>query len=131
PSPARAANTGVAMADGELVGLVVDGARMASPGLVATALRARRLADRPVIATLGWHLGPVRHMEAASAGYDQRVEDELLEGLAWERDGYALFTASTLAGSSGRGWFGPLGESSALFLPQGLWQELGGLDEAF
>lgn len=131
PSPARAANTGIDLAEGELVGLIVDGARMASPGLVATALSARRLADRPVIASLGWHLGPVRHMEAAAAGYDQRVEDELLAGLGWEDDGYALFGASTLAGSSGRGWFGPIGESSALFLPVSLWRELGGLDEAF
>jgi hypothetical protein len=131
PSPARAANTGIALASGSLVGLIVDGARMASPGLLATAVRAAALADRPVVATLGWHLGPVRHMEASAAGYDQRVEDELLASLHWERDGYALFGAATLAGSSGRGWFGPLGESSALFLTAELWRELGGLDEAF
>jgi hypothetical protein len=131
PSPARAANTGIAAARGELVGLVVDGARMASPGLLATARLARRLADRPVIATAGWHLGPVRHMEAAEAGYDQAVEDDLLAGLDWLDDGYRLFGASTLAGSSGRGWFGPLSESSALFMPASLWADLRGLDERF
>ena len=38
------------MAEGELVGLIVDGARMASPGLLATALRARRVADLAVVA---------------------------------------------------------------------------------
>lgn len=130
-SPALAANTGIAMAEGDLIGLIVDGARMASPGLVATALRARRVADLPVVATLGWHLGPVRHMEAVEHGYDQTVEDELLAGIGWEEDGYALFSVSTLAGSSGRGWFGPMGESSALFMPRVLWDRLGGLDEAF
>src|SRR4051812_35623024 len=40
PSPARAANAGLALAAAPLVGLIVDGARMASPGLLATARRA-------------------------------------------------------------------------------------------
>src|SRR4051794_34778475 len=40
PSPVRAANVGVRRARGELVGLVIDGARLASPGLLAGALRA-------------------------------------------------------------------------------------------
>ena len=131
PSPARAANVGIAAAAGELIGLIVDGARMASPGLLDAARRAARLADRPVVASLGWHLGPVRHMQAAEAGYDQAVEDALLADLAWEDDGYRLFDASTLGGSSAWGWFSPLAESSALFLPTALWRELGGLDEAF
>jgi hypothetical protein len=130
-SPARAANAGIAAAEGEVVGLIVDGARMASPGLLAGVVQACRLAERPVVATLGWHLGPVRHMDAAEAGYDQSVEDALLAELDWTADGYRLFERSVLAGSSGRGWFGPMGESSALFLPKALWEELGGLDEAF
>ena len=131
PSPARAANTGIELARGGVVGLIVDGARMASPGLLALAARAAGLAPVPVVATLGWHLGPARHMDAATAGYDQRVEDDLLAGLDWRGDGYRLFEVSTLAGSSARGWFGPMGESSALFLPRPLWDALGGLDEAF
>ena len=128
PSPAAAANHGLALARGALVGLIVDGARMASPGLVATARRAARLDPRPVVAALAWHLGDQRH---EGAGHDQGAEDALLDGLGWEGDGYRLFEVSTLANSSGRGWFGPMGESSALFLPRALWDELGGLDEAF
>jgi hypothetical protein len=130
-SPAHGANVGIEAASGHLVGLIVDGARLASPGLLATALAASRLGERTVIATLGWHLGPVRHMDAADAGYDQVAEDALLDGLAWEDDGYRLFEAATLGGSSAWGWFSPLAESSALFLAAPLWQELGGLDERF
>src|SRR5262245_36448734 len=37
PSPARAANAGIALARGDLIGLIIDGARMASPGLLSTA----------------------------------------------------------------------------------------------
>ena len=104
---------------------------MASPGLLATAQVGARLAARSVVATLGWHLGATRHMEAAEVGWDQQTEDELLAGIDWERDGYQLFEVSTLAASSGRGWFGPIGESSALFLPRAVWDDLGGLDERF
>jgi hypothetical protein len=131
PSPVRAANEGIALARGELVGLVLDGARLASPGLLATARQAARLAARPVVTAPAFHLGDVTHMQAREAGYDQDAEDELLARSGWEDDGYALFGISTLAGSSGRGLFGPMGESSSLFLPRPLWDELGGLDEAF
>jgi glycosyltransferase involved in cell wall biosynthesis len=131
PSPAHAANRGIALARGELVGLLIDGARMASPGLLAHALLANRLMDRAVIATLGWHLGPVVHAQAADVGYDQAAEDRLLDEVQWEADGYRLFEVSELAASSSRGWFGPLGESNALFLTRDMWTELGGLDESF
>jgi len=130
-SPARAANHGLGLAAGDLVGLIVDGARMVSPGLLSEARRAASLAPRPVITAPAFHLGPVRHMEAANAGYDQDVEDQLLARTPWETDGYRLFEVSTPAGSWGRGLFGPAGESSSLFCPRPLWDELGGLDERF
>lgn len=131
PSPARAANVGLEIASGDIIGLLIDGARIASPGLVRCAQGAARLSNRPVIATLGWHLGPATHMDAGNTGYDRAAEDRLLERAAWIEDGYALFGVSSLSGSSRRGWFGPLGESNALFTAREVWQGLGGLDEDF
>jgi len=131
PSPVAAANRGLALASGDLAGLMIDGARLASPGLLGGALRASRLTDRPLITAPAFHLGPVTHMRAAEVGYDQRAEDELLSTSGWEADGYALFGISTVAGSSGRGLFGPMGESSSLFTRRAVWSELGGLDERF
>jgi glycosyltransferase involved in cell wall biosynthesis len=131
PSPARAANVGLDLASGDFVGLLIDGARLASPGLLSLALASRRLADRAVVATLAWHLGPETHMRAEAAGYDQAAEDRLLGESNWETDGYRLFAISSLAGSSLRGWFGPLDESNALFMERTMWTELGGLDERF
>ena len=131
PSPAHAANVGIGLATGDLVGLIIDGARLASPGLVAGARRAAALAERPIITAPAWHLGATTHMKAAEAGYDQAVEDELLARSGWEADGYALFEHSVPAASSARGLFGPMGESSSLFLSPALWDELGRLDEGF
>ena len=130
-SPATAVNRAIRACRGELVGVIVDGARMASPRLLSFALMARRLADRPVISPLAWHLGPVRHAQASTAGYDADVEDALLASVGWPADPYRLFEISTLAASSGRGWFGPLAESSALFMPRTLWDEIGGYEESF
>jgi hypothetical protein len=131
PSPAKAANLGIQMTSGELVGVMIDGARMASPRLLAYAVVGARLAERPVVASLAWHLGPGTHMDAEAAGYDQSAEDQLLKECRWEEDGYGLFGISSLSGSSRRGWLGPLGESNALFMPRAMWEELGGFDERF
>jgi hypothetical protein len=131
PSPAHAANVGLGLANGDLVGLVVDGARLASPGLLAWARRGAALAARPIVTAPAWHLGQRVHMDAEASGYDTRVEDDLLHASDWEHDGYALFGVSTPAASSARGLFGPMGESSSLFMPRSLWDEVGGLDERF
>jgi hypothetical protein len=131
PSPARAANAGIELARGELIGLIVDGARMASPGLLHGARLAAQVAARPIVTAPAWHLGPALHMHADAAGYDQHVEDGLLAAAGWEDDGYELFSIATPAASSRRGLFGPMGESSSLFMPRALWGELGGLDEHF
>lgn len=131
PSPAAAVNFGLKRARGRIVGVMVDGARLASPGLLATALLAARLDARPVISSLGFHLGPDEQMATTRAGYDQACEDALLDEARWSEDGYRLFDIAALAGSSQGGFFLPIAESNALFLPASLWRELGGFDERF
>jgi glycosyltransferase involved in cell wall biosynthesis len=131
PSPARAINLGLAEAQGSLVGVLIDGARMASPGMIRSAWLASRLHRRPVIGTIGLHLGPDLQQRTIRQGYDEAREDALLEGVSWWEDGYRLFGISSFAASSSRGWFGPIAESNALFLPRRLWDELGGYDARF
>jgi hypothetical protein len=131
PSPAAAANLGLRLARGSLIGVMMDGARIVSPGMLASALMAARLHPRPVISSLGFHLGPELQTVSIHNGYDAAYEDRLLQQARWEEDGYRLFDVSVLAGSSADGWFLPLAESNGLFMPRRMWQELGGLDERF
>ncbi len=131
PSPAAAVNKGLEEARGSAVGVCLDGARMASPGLVAHALLGLRLFDRAVVASLAWHLGPDHQSRSIPLGYDTAAEDALLESIAWPADGYRLFDVSSLAGSNAGGWFGPVAEACCLFLPRALIDELGGYDERF
>jgi hypothetical protein len=131
PSPVEAINHGLSLATGELIGVCIDGARLASPGLLATALSAAKLHDTPVIGALGFHLGPEVQMKSIQSGYSQAREDALLDAADWTDDGYRLFCISALAGSSVNGWFLPIAESNALFLRRRHWHALGGFDARF
>lgn len=130
-SPVPAVNMGLALAQGDLCGVLVDGARMVTPGLLASAITAQRLHARPVIATVGFHLGPDHQSRSVTRGYNQTVEDRLLREVDWESDPYRLFRISVFAGSSPRGWFVPMTESNALFLTSTMWRELAGYDPGF
>ena len=128
-SPVNAINEGLARAKGGLIGIWIDGARMASPGLVRACIAAAALHPRPVIATLNYQLGPDVQRISSANGYDQMAEDALLAGIGWPIDGYRLFDIATLEMRGGA--LGPMLESNALFLPRALWDALGGYDAAF
>lgn len=130
-SPARAIAWGVRHARHAHLGIFIDGARMASPGLLARAREALSLAPDTVVGTIGFHLGDEVQMDAVHKGYDQSAEDRLLDGAGWQADGYRLFSISCLAGSSAGGWFVLPPETNALFLSRALYHQLGGFDEAF
>jgi hypothetical protein len=130
-SPVPAINIALEQAAGELVGVLIDGARIASPGLLTTALKAARLQRRAVVGTLAFHLGPDVQMRSVHAGYNQAVEDALLASSRWEEDPYRLFDISVFAGSSARGWLITPSETNALFLHREHWCELGGFEPRF
>lgn len=130
-SPVAAINYGLQVAEGDVCGVLIDGARMVTPGTLALVAQAYRLNPRAVIAVAGFHLGPEHQSQSVLNGYDQRVEDELLASIDWSTDPYRLFDISVFAGSSAEGWFSFMTESNGLFMSKTLWQELGGYDEGF
>lgn len=131
PSPAAAANLGVAMTAGRAVGLILDGARLVTPGTLAAGLRAMATHPRAVVTPMAWHLGPAHQSVSIGTGYDKTAEDTLLRGIDWPSDGYRLFEISALAYANRDGFFGSINESCCLLLSRDLWTECGGLDERF
>src|SRR5580693_2861830 len=110
PSPAHAINRGLAAARGKIVGVMIDGARIVTPGLLHFARQGVHLYPRAVVATLAWHLGPDIQERSATKGYDKRREDTLLQSIAWPLDGYRLFDISTIRRPEA--YFGPLAETN-------------------
>ena len=131
PSPARALNLGARLATAPVLCPCIDGARMASPGLLSEALRV--LARRPdaFVASLGAHLGPKPQQISTAEGYDAGVEDRLLAEIDWRANGYRLFDIAAPAGSAKGGWLHPIAESNAPALSRARFEALGGFDEAF
>ncbi|APE42089.1 hypothetical protein BOO69_00690 [Sulfitobacter alexandrii] len=131
-SPVEAINIGVEMARGDAIAIIVDGARMASPGLIRHTLLAFRMAENPVICALSWHLGPDVQPKSVQNGYGQAFEDRMLEEADWRTDGYRLFEISTIAPSSGDGFFASYpSECSWIALRRDTFVGMGGFDIRF
>ena len=131
-SPVDAVNHGAQLATGENLAIIVDGARMTTPGLIANSIGALQALTNPLVAALAWHLGPNVQKKSMLNGYDQTVEDELLESIDWQNDGYRLFEISTIAPSSNAGFMnGMPAEASWLALPRSTFLEMGGFDIRF
>lgn len=130
-SPGRAVTLGVMHARFPNLGIIVDGARMASPGLLDRARQALRTSPYAVVGTIGFHLGKMVQSKAVHEGYDQAEEDRLLASAGWREDGYRLFDISCLAGSFSGGWLDLPAETNALFIRRSYYHSLGGHDTRF
>ncbi len=131
PSPADAINRGVAASSGRNLCLLIDGARLVTPGILHWADRAFAQQARSLVSVIGFHLGPDIQRLSTQRGYDQNIEDSLLDRIGWPQDAYRLFEIASLAGSSASGWSGPMAESNCLFLPRTLFDELDGFESSF
>src|ERR1700689_3396410 len=130
-SPARAVNRGLAEARGKAVGVMIDGARIVTPGLLHFARSGVELYPRAVVVTLGWYLGRDLQRWSMEAGYNRQREDAMLASIGWQQDGHRLFDIAAFDESSVDGWFSQIEESNALFLSRDSWDRLGGIDERF
>jgi glycosyltransferase involved in cell wall biosynthesis len=131
PSPCKALNYGVQIARGSLITLCIDGARILSPGVLHYSVIASRIYQNPFIYTLNMHLGHKAQNFLAEEDYSQREEDALVKTVNWKQDGYSLFDISSVALSSGNGYFSKLNESNCITMPRSAYQKTGGFDERF
>lgn len=128
PSPVGAMNQALSQARGRLIGAWIDGARMASSGLLRAICGAAKLHARPVLAVPNWQLGPNRQAVSVHDGYCAEVEDRLLADAGWPDANVDLFS---IAAPEMSHIAGPMLESNALFLRADDWKALGGFDPAF
>jgi len=115
-SPVPAINFGLKQVSGEIIGVYIDGARIASPRLIAAARDAISYNQRAFVGSRGRYLGNKFQRVAIVEGYNQQAEDEMLAKSGWENDGYKLFNISVFDESSGPTWFDPVAESNSLFM---------------
>ena len=131
-SPAAAINYGAQISRAPNIACIVDGARIASPGLILNTLRAIRAFSNPFICALAWHLGPKVQKFSMLEGYNQSTEDDLLDSIDWRENGYGLFEISTIAPSSSVGFIGGFpSECSWFAMGKSEFLNCGGLDERF
>ena len=131
PSPAAAMNRGVALSRAPLLCLMIDGARLVTPGVLSWGMRLLSLAPRAMVEVRGWHLGPKWQPESVMEGYDSQQERKLLESVRWLENGYRLFDISAASAQTNQGISQPASESNCLFISRALFHRLGGFDERY
>ncbi|MBA3543825.1 MAG: glycosyltransferase family 2 protein [Chthoniobacterales bacterium] len=131
PSPAGALNRGAAAARAPWLCLMIDGARMITPGVFSWAMRLLELSPNSIVEVRGWHLGPKFQPESVAEGYNHEIETALLEKVRWWENGYRLFEIAAASAQTRHGLTQPASESNCLFLSRELFDRMGGFDERY
>jgi hypothetical protein len=130
-SPVAALNHGASLARAPHLMMVIDGAHLLSPGILAYTAAAFRAMQNAFVATLPLHLGPGLQNVTSTQGYNQAAEDAMLARLDWQRDGYELFRIAGSTSDGSMGWFGALFESNCFALPTAAFHRLEGFHPGF
>jgi glycosyltransferase involved in cell wall biosynthesis len=131
PNPASAMNRAAALSRAPLLCLMIDGARMLTPGVLSWGMRLLELAPGAMVEVRGWHLGPKWQPESVAEGYDHDIESQLLDQVRWWENGYRLFDISAGSAQTKLGISQPASESNCLFVSRALFDLLGGFDERY
>ncbi len=130
-SPAAAINFAFAQARGRYIGLLIDGARMVTPGVIKHTLMAFRMNEQALVAVPGFHLGEHDQQFHLTNGYSEASEIGLLQSVDWPRNGYGLFDIACWSPGNARGALQPFMECNCLFASAECFREIGQADERF
>ncbi len=114
-TPVYAVNEAFARCRAPVICLMIDGARMASPGIIRTALDAFAITEDAVVAVPGYHLGSDEQHMVEGVADQLAYERELLNSVDWRGNGYELFSISTFSGANRRGYLQPIMECNCVF----------------
>jgi hypothetical protein len=129
PSPGPAMNRAVALSHAALLCLMIDGARLVTPGVLSWGMRLLKLSPRAMVEVRGWHLGPKWQPESVMEGYDSEQESELLKSVRWLENGYRLWEIAAATPQTQSGFSARTAESNCIFMSRDLFFEIGGFDE--
>jgi cephalosporin hydroxylase len=129
PSPARAINHGIAATDAPVLALLIDGAHVVTPGVLRYGMLGLATYAPAIVTAKQWYLGPGQQPQTVAGGYDQELEDRLLDQIEWPTDGYRMFEIGHFIGD--RDWFDGEWESNCIFVPRSLLEQVGDMDESF
>ena len=130
-SPVPAINFAFEQCRGSAIGLILDGARMASPGVVSTALDAFALGEDVLVVVPGYHLGEQEQHLHETDAQALAHERALIASVDWRRDGYELFKIATFSGANRRGYLQPIMECNCLFAAAENFRRIGYADPRF
>ncbi len=131
PTPIYAINHGLELAQGRNICVMIDGARLLTPGVVGNMILGHKLTDNAVVTVPGYHLGEELQQNAVASGYGYEHERKLMQSIAWPADGYRLFEIACFSGSCKWGFFLSQSESNCISMPRERWEALGGYDTRF
>jgi hypothetical protein len=132
PTPGPIVNAVAAKIEEEYIAVMIDGARMVTPGILQWTRRALEMEPDPFVYTVGMHLGQsVQTIGMKYEGYNQDKEDAMLAESEWSSKGYVLWQLSCLAGSSTQGFWGGETEANYFACRRESFLEAGGYDERF
>ena len=127
-SPVPAINFAFSQCRGDSIGLIMDGARMASPGIIRGAMDAMAITSSAIVVVPGYHLGEQeQHLHDSDAAALEQ-EQALLDSIDWQAEGYELFTIATFSGANPNGYLQPIMECNCVFASAASFREVGHAD---
>jgi len=130
-SPVPAVNFGYEKTQGNIVGLIIDGARMVTPRVIEYALLAFQMSKEALVMVPGYHLGEQDQKFHLDSGHTEEKEIAKLQELHWQENGYRLFQFAAWSSSNQRGYFQPMQECSCIFTSRKNFEAIGKADTRF
>src|SRR5690606_23724206 len=87
-SPVPAVNFAYEQARGNIIGLIIDGARMVTPRVIEYALLAFHMSNDALVMVPGYHLGEQDQKFHRDSGHSEAKEIDQLKELRWQENGY-------------------------------------------
>lgn len=130
-SPVGAINFGFEQATGTSICLMIDGARMVTPRILEFALHAQRISPHCLVSVPGYNLGAQDQRFHKEHQHDEIIEQQLLERIQWQQNGYRLFDIASIGGANPKGFFHPLMECNCVFTSADNFKRIGGANPDF